>query len=80
MKHGACGQRGLVTAGLALIQMTGAVEIRCSMATTRAFEAFGPSHPKQLLLTGLFGTELFLKLQQTERFLLHKITPICHLI
>jgi hypothetical protein len=31
------------------------------MATTRAFEAFGPPHPKQLLLTGLFGTELFLK-------------------
>jgi hypothetical protein len=56
------------------------VEIGCSMAATRAFEAFGPPHPKQLLLTGLFGTELFLKLQQTERFLLHKVTPICYLI
>ena len=60
--------------------MPGAVEVGFGMPATRAFEAFGPPHPKQLLLTGLFGTELFLKLQQTERFLLHKITPICYLI
>jgi len=59
--------------------MAGAVEIGCSISATGALEAFGPPHPKQLLLTGFLGTKLFLKLQQTERFLLHKITSIYYL-
>jgi hypothetical protein len=59
--------------------MTGAMEIGRSMPTTRALEAFGPPHPEQLLLTGFLSTKLFLKLQQTEWFLLHEITPFCFL-
>ena len=46
--------------------MTGAVEIGCSMPATRALEASGPPHPKQLLLTGVLGTKLLLKLQETK--------------
>ena len=79
MKHGAGGQRSLVTAGLALIQMTGAVKIGFTMTATQALEALGPPHPKQLLLTSFFGTKLFLKLQQTEGLLFHDITQISFL-
>jgi hypothetical protein len=45
----------------------------------RTFEAFGPPHPKQVLLTGFLSTKLLLKLQQTKWFLLHKVTQICYL-
>ncbi len=76
MKYGAGGQRSLITAGFALIQVTDAMKIGDSMTTTRALEAFRPSHPKQLLLTGFFGTKLFLKLHQAEWFLLHALAPI----
>jgi hypothetical protein len=32
------------------------------MTTARALEAFGPTQPKQLFLTGFLGPKLFLKL------------------
>jgi hypothetical protein len=56
------------------------VKIGFSMTTARALEAFGPTQPKQLFLTGFLGTKLLLKLQKTESFLLHAFTPICYLI
>jgi len=55
------------------------MEIGFRMTALRTLEAFGPPHPKQLLLTGFLSTKLFLKLQQTEWFLLQKITQICYL-
>lgn len=45
------------------------------MTAMRALKAFRPPHSKQLFLTGFFSTKLFLKLQQTESFLLHIFTP-----
>jgi hypothetical protein len=56
------------------------MKIGFSLTAARALEAFGPPQPKQLFLTGFLGTKLFLKLQQTERFMLHDFTPICYLI
>jgi hypothetical protein len=55
------------------------VKIGFSMTTARALEAFGPTQPKQLFLTGFLGTKLLLKLQQTESLLLHDFAPICYL-
>jgi hypothetical protein len=49
------------------------------LTTARALEAFGPTQPKQLFLTGFLSAKLFLKLQQTESFLLHDFAPICYL-
>jgi hypothetical protein len=36
-----------------------AVKIGFSMTTAAALEAFGPTQPKQLFLTGFLGTKLF---------------------
>ena len=59
--------------------MARAVKLGFRMTTARALEAFGPTQLKQLFLTGFLGTKLFLKLQQTESFLLHDFAPICYL-
>jgi len=32
------------------------------MTTARALEAFGPTQPKQLFLTGFFGIKLFFEI------------------
>jgi hypothetical protein len=46
----------------------------------RALETFRPPHPKQLFLAGFLSTKLFLKLQQTEGFLLHVFTPFRYIL
>jgi hypothetical protein len=78
VKHCACGQRSLVTAGFALISVALTVKIGFSMTTVRPLEAFGPTQPKQLFLTGFLGSKLLLTQQQTESFLLHGYTQICY--
>jgi hypothetical protein len=56
------------------------MKISFTMTTAGALEAFGPTQPKKLFLTGFLGTKLPLKLQQTESFLLRDFAPICYLI
>ena len=41
------------------------------MVAARTGKASGPAQPKQMPLTGLFGTKPPLKLQECESFLLH---------
>jgi hypothetical protein len=69
------GGRTLVTAGITLIQVARAVKIGFGMTTARALETFEPTQPKQLITTRFLGPKFFLKLSQTESFLMHQFTP-----
>lgn len=52
VKHGAGGQRGLITADPAMIEVAGALEISLIMLAAGALKALGPAQAKQMLLTG----------------------------
>jgi len=71
MKDGARGERDLVFACLALIEVPGAVERGTGMSAARASVAIRPAEVKEVLLACLFRGKFPLKLDQTHGFLLH---------
>jgi hypothetical protein len=71
MKDGACGERDLVLAGLALIQVPGSVKGGLSVTAARASVSLRPTEVKEVLLACLFCGKFSLKLHQAHAFLLH---------
>jgi hypothetical protein len=71
MKDGARGERDLVFACLALIEVPGAVERGVRVTAARASVALRPAELKEVLLACLFRGEFPLKLDQTHGLLLH---------
>ena len=72
MKDGARGERDLVFACLALIEVPGAVERGVRVTAARASVSLRPPEVKEVLLACCFRGKLSLKLHQTHGFLLHR--------
>ena len=76
VKHAASGQGSLVAAGLTVIEVASPVEIGRTMLAAGTPKPLRPAQTKQMLLAGFLGAKLFLKLPQTEGFLLPRLAPI----
>lgn len=76
VKDGACGQRGLIAAGPAMVEVAAALEIGLIMLAAGTAKSLRPTQTKQMLLTGFFRAKLSLKWHQAEGALLHRLCSV----
>jgi hypothetical protein len=79
VKHSACGQRGLITAGPTMVEIAGALEISLIMLAAGTPKSLRPAQAKQMLLTGFLSAKRFAKLYEAEGFLLHRLATFSKL-
>jgi hypothetical protein len=62
-----------------MIQVAGALEISLIMLAAGTPKSLWPPQAKQMFLAGFLSAKLFLKLHQTEGFLLHRLAQFSQL-